>query len=1719
MEIKGLHFAITADNKDFLQKLLQTRTQINNFSQDVRKSGTSIEEVFANMNSNLSMIGKTVAAAFTFNAAKNFMQQCIDVRKQIQSLSVSFETLLQSKTKADKLISEIRQYAASTPMDVSTLAQGAQTMLGFNIEAEKVMPLLKAIGDISMGDAQKFGSLSLAFSQMSATGKLMGQDLLQMINAGFNPLVQIAEQTGKTVGELKEEMSQGKISVEDVTNAYLSAAGAGGKFNGMLENQAKGIAGSYAYLRGAVADMMNDIGASLQDTVSSGATMAAELVKNYKTVGDILMYVVSAFGAYKAAVMVDSAIASATATINAEAVRAAYASEVEALQAVIPVQEEEAASSLQTAVAKGQLTEAEAAQIAAMRQEAAETVKLMQTKAAEATVTANNARSELVAAEQRRTLAVERVALAQKEYTATLSTGDASKIAAARKNLETASEQANTAAKEVNIAASNLQTATKEKEAATSAVAQAQKNLETASTIANTGAQTVNASATNLLTVAKMKLLTAIRTLYATMMAHPYALLVAAIAALAYGIYKLITYQTEAEKAQEKLNETFAKTQAEVAGEQKSIDLLFDRLRKAKQGTEEYKSAKDAILNQYGKYLNGLINEKNELIDIEAAYLRVSAAARDAANARGLEAATSDAQKTYTEAHEKNMKEIQDILNDEVKDEKLRNTLMELIVRDINRSNKLSEETTKAIADAMGEKGAVWSAGQNKGKIEYSGNTYKILSKVREDAKALELANKTTEEATRRFAVSENKFSEMTLAQLETRRKTLEKAYKTAKEKGTERIDLTINGEVKKAYTSLAEVQLDLQKIQEAYTQKTAEQKAQASKNLATSISAAKKEWQEAKAEYEKIKSNAGNYTIEDYNKAKERFEAAEKAYKNYGGQTDTDKDTKAADERKKAEQKNAEDLLQLKFQNQQSEIDLMQEGSEKKLRQIRLDYEKQKNEIKKKEEELKQANKEAGGKPQLNVEQQAAIEQANKLADDAYNKQLEAQQLAEVQAMRDYLAQYGSFQEQKLAIAQEYAGKIAKAQTEGERLSLTKERDAKLNKIDVQAVENKIDWSTVFSDLTGVMREQLREVLTAVKGFTKTDKFASMSAEDKKTIYDAIQKMQDELPEGSGTLNISSLSAQFSALGDKIKQTQTLYTEMQEKNQQLADAQKGYQDALKSGTDIQKIAAKAWLDVAKNQASQAKEAYEKASTDTQNTATELTDTVKDTTTGLNKVASGLSNFSSGSLKSAYEGLRGVFEGLQKIDLGGAINSIVKKFGDALGNAGTIGSIISAALAVIDVIKDGIGTLMSGLIDTVFHAVNGILDEILNGQFAVKIFDSVKNGIGGLLDTITFGGFSSWFGASGNTKAVKKTTEDLTEANDRLRESIDKLKDEIKESGGWKAIKSATDAEKAQQDVIKNTLDILKAQMGYHGAHHSNSYYWDLSSDDYASINATLAEYARRNGKTASTVNSLEGLYTLTPEEMDYIRTHNIEMWQEIINQGKYDKSEYWNAYADEAGKLQEITDQLKETLTQTSFDSLKDNFISSLLDMDKSAEDFSNDFKEYMMKAVLNAKVSDLLDSELQSFYDKWAEYAKSGNELTSSEQAELQKMYDEIARKGLELRDQVAIITGYQSVTSQSATSGITTSITEETGTEIVGRMTAIQLAVYEQNEAVKSAFEETINIKSLAIARNEYLDNIENNLGLANAYLSQIAKNTGELVQINEKITKIENVVKKL
>ena len=251
---------------------------------------------------------KAAAGFFTLAAAKEFGQKVFEVRSEIQSLQTSFETLVGNKGQAEELFNSIKDFATHTPMQLKDLAGAAQTMMSFNIPVEQIMENLKALGDVSMGDAQKFQSLSLAFSQMSATGKLMGQDLLQMINAGFNPLATMSEKTGKSISELKDEMSKGAISADMVRQAFIDATSEGGKFHGMLEAQSKALAGAYSNLQGAISDMFNSIGEQSEGIMAGAINAATVLVQNYETVGKILLQIASIYGSYKAAVIGYTAI-------------------------------------------------------------------------------------------------------------------------------------------------------------------------------------------------------------------------------------------------------------------------------------------------------------------------------------------------------------------------------------------------------------------------------------------------------------------------------------------------------------------------------------------------------------------------------------------------------------------------------------------------------------------------------------------------------------------------------------------------------------------------------------------------------------------------------------------------------------------------------------------------------------------------------------------------------------------------------------------------------------------------------------------------------------------------------------------------------------------------------------------------------------------------------------------------------------------------------------------------------------------------------------------------------------------------------------------------------------------------------------------------------------------------------------------------------------------
>lgn len=294
-------FRSTLDTTELEKGAKKAKKHFQDISQSAKKEGEAIKAA-------LKQVATAMGIAFSAQQAIAFVKQVVNVRSEIQALEVSFRTLLGSQQASAELMRQMKEFAAATPLQLGDLAKGAQTMLGFNVAAEEIMPMLKAIGDISMGDAQKFQSLTLAFSQMQSVGKLMGQDLLQMINAGFSPLAVMADKTGKSIGELKEEMSAGAISADMVKQAFIDATSEGGQFFGMLSGQGDTVKGALAQLSGAFTDMFNGIGEQSEGLIKGSVKSLQWLVENYETLGKVLAGIIATYGVHRASLMAEIAV-------------------------------------------------------------------------------------------------------------------------------------------------------------------------------------------------------------------------------------------------------------------------------------------------------------------------------------------------------------------------------------------------------------------------------------------------------------------------------------------------------------------------------------------------------------------------------------------------------------------------------------------------------------------------------------------------------------------------------------------------------------------------------------------------------------------------------------------------------------------------------------------------------------------------------------------------------------------------------------------------------------------------------------------------------------------------------------------------------------------------------------------------------------------------------------------------------------------------------------------------------------------------------------------------------------------------------------------------------------------------------------------------------------------------------------------------------------------
>lgn len=288
------------------QQQAEARLSVKKLRDEYALYNDNAKEVVDNNNGIAISWKKALAVIGGAGVLKALGSELIRVRGEFQSMQTAIETMV-GKDVAARLIPQIKELAKISPLTMSDMVGAEEMMLGFNIQAEDTIKYLKAISDISMGESSKFNSLTLAFSQMSAAGKLMGQDLNQMINAGFNPLQIISEKTGKSIAILKDEMSKGAVSAEMVQQAFIDATSAGGKFYNMSENASKTINGQLSMMQDALDSVFNELGTKSESVIMDGIQMTTSLIQNYETVGKILAGLVVTYGTYRTAVMLVTA--------------------------------------------------------------------------------------------------------------------------------------------------------------------------------------------------------------------------------------------------------------------------------------------------------------------------------------------------------------------------------------------------------------------------------------------------------------------------------------------------------------------------------------------------------------------------------------------------------------------------------------------------------------------------------------------------------------------------------------------------------------------------------------------------------------------------------------------------------------------------------------------------------------------------------------------------------------------------------------------------------------------------------------------------------------------------------------------------------------------------------------------------------------------------------------------------------------------------------------------------------------------------------------------------------------------------------------------------------------------------------------------------------------------------------------------------------------------
>lgn len=324
-ETGRLYFDVLLNDESLQQGLQRSR-------ESFRSLGETANAELQSMDGFMAKAAQTAAGLFAADKLKDFASAIATVRGEYQQLEIAFETMLGSKSQADALMAQLIDTAATTPFEMKEIAESSKMLLAYGMAADEVNGTLIRLGDIAAGLSIPIKDLAFLYGTTMVQGRLYTQDLNQFLGRGIPLADELAKQFGKNKSEVKKLVEEGKIGFPEVQKAIEALTNEGSKFGGLMEAQSKTIAGQKSNIEDAWEQMMNEIGRSQEENISGALDITGKLIENWKTIGKVLLYVISIYGAYRAATM----LAAIATRINAAAAQnMAYQQKLAAMQGVV----------------------------------------------------------------------------------------------------------------------------------------------------------------------------------------------------------------------------------------------------------------------------------------------------------------------------------------------------------------------------------------------------------------------------------------------------------------------------------------------------------------------------------------------------------------------------------------------------------------------------------------------------------------------------------------------------------------------------------------------------------------------------------------------------------------------------------------------------------------------------------------------------------------------------------------------------------------------------------------------------------------------------------------------------------------------------------------------------------------------------------------------------------------------------------------------------------------------------------------------------------------------------------------------------------------------------------------------------------------------------------------------------------------------------------------